>query len=98
MEQFRRRFPQLFGLQAPVAATNAGDGDPDPVVFPGQRISRLSDYVRLLRGMQSGNIAGALASMGLDMNSYGAVASAWGQRLAQDPSLSQKMQRMMQQN
>lgn len=75
-------------------AAGAG-GDPDPVVFPGQPVARLSDYVRLMKGMQTGDMMGAIGSFGLDMTSYGSVAMAWGQRLAADPTLTARFSQMM---
>ena len=72
-----------------------GGGDPDPVVFPGQRVARLSDYVGLMKGMQSGNMMGALGQYGLDMMGYAGVATQWGQKLAQDATLNAKFAAMM---
>jgi tetratricopeptide (TPR) repeat protein len=78
-------------------AVQQGDaGDPDPVVFPGQRVARLSDYVRILKGMQSGNMMGALQPYGLDIMSYASVAQAWAAKMAADPVLTEKFSRMMQ--
>jgi hypothetical protein len=88
------RMAQAQQAQAAVAAGDAGD--PDPVVFPGQRVARLSDYVGILKGMQTGNMMGALAQYGLDMMSYGSVATAWGAKMAADPTLTEKFNRMMQ--
>jgi len=87
------RMAQAQQAQAQVAA---GDSDPDPVVFPGQRVARLSDYVGIMKGMQSGNMMGALAKYGLDMMSYGTVAQAWGAKMAADPVLTEKFSKMMQ--
>ena len=72
-----------------------GDSDPDPVVFPGQPVEKLSDYVAILKGMQGGDMMGALAKYGLDMMSYTNVAQAWGAKLAADPSLTERFTRMM---
>jgi len=88
------RMAQAQQAQAAVAAGDAGD--PDPVVFPGQRVARLSDYVGIMKGMQTGNMMGALAQYGLDMMSYGSVAQAWGAKMAADPTLTEKFNRMMQ--
>lgn len=82
--------------QAQREVAEGGGGDPDPEVFPGQPVARLSDYVAILKGMQSGDMNGALARYGLDMMSYGAVASAWGAKMAADPTLTEKFHRMMQ--
>ena len=51
---------------------------------------KLSDYVGLMKGMQSGNMMGALGQYGLDMMGYAGVATQWGQKLAQDPMLNAK--------
>jgi len=69
--------------------------DADPVVFPGQAVAKLSDYVGILKGMQRGDMMGALARHGLDMVSYSNIASAWGAKLAADPVLTEKFTRMM---
>jgi hypothetical protein len=87
------RMAQAQEAQAAVARGDAGD--PDPVVFPGQRVAKLSDYVRILKGMQTGNMMGALAQYGLDMMSYGQVAQAWAAKMAADPVLTDKFSRMM---
>jgi tetratricopeptide (TPR) repeat protein len=78
------------GVESPVT------GDPDPVVFPGQRVARLSDYVAIMKGMQNGDMLAVLNRAGLDMPAYVQVASMWGQRLATDTSLSAKYTAMMQ--
>ncbi len=73
----------------------SGDDEPDPLVFPGQSVAKLSDYVGILKGMQRGDMMGALARYGLDMMSYSTIASAWGAKLAADPALTEKFTRMM---
>ena len=88
------RMAQAQEAQAQVA--QGGGGDPDPVVFPGQKVAKLSDYVGILKGMQTGNMMGALAKYGLDMMSYGSVATAWGAKMAADPVLTEKFNKMMQ--
>lgn len=83
--------------QAAQRAMNDGNaGDPDPVVFPGQPVAKLSDYVGILKGMQRGDMMGALAAYGLDVMSYAQVATVWGAKLAADPVLNEKFSRMMQ--
>jgi tetratricopeptide (TPR) repeat protein len=71
------------------------NSDPDPVVFPGQKVAKLSDYVGIMKGMQRGDMMGALGRYGLDMMSYGQVATAWGAKMAADPVLTEKFSRMM---
>src|SRR5690606_27098542 len=86
---------RMAQAQAAQREVGGGGGDPDPVLFPGQPVARLSDYVKILKGMQAGNMAGALAPYGLDMISYGSVAAAWGAKMAADPTLTEKFHRMM---
>lgn len=83
--------------QAVAASAAAGEdmGDPDPVVFPGQPLSKLSDYVKMMKHMQTGDMNGALAMYGLNMGTYGGVAQAWGVKLASDPTLTAKFSKMM---
>jgi hypothetical protein len=81
--------------QAQHAIAQGDAGDPDPVVFPGQKVQKLSDYVGILKGMQRGDMMGALGRYGLDMMSYGQVATAWGAKMAADPLLTEKFSRMM---
>ena len=82
--------------QAQREVNEGGGGDPDPEIFPGQVVARLSDYVSILKGMQSGDMNGALGRYGLDMMSYGPVAQAWGAKMAADPVLTERFNRMMQ--
>jgi len=92
-----------FDLGAEMSAAQAahqqvaagGGGDPDPVVFPGQPVARLSDYVGLMKAMQTGNMMGALGQYGLDMMGYASVATAWGGKLGADPVLNNKFAQMM---
>jgi tetratricopeptide (TPR) repeat protein len=88
-----QRLGQAAHAQQSVAAGNAGDAD--PVVFPGQRVAKLSDYVRMMRHMQAGDMQGALTAFGLDVMGYAQVAQAWGTKLAQDAILNAKFAAMM---
>lgn len=94
-KQFDQAAEMARASAAQQQVSTGGGGDPDPVVFPGQRVARLSDYVGLMKGMQSGNMMGALGQYGLDMMGYASVATAWGQRLAQDAVLNAKFGQMM---
>jgi hypothetical protein len=86
----------MAAAQRAAADLAAGKGgEADPVVFPGQPIAKLSDYVGFMKLMQTGNMQGALAKFGLDMMSMSTVMTAWGQKLAQDPMLAQKFAAQM---
>jgi tetratricopeptide (TPR) repeat protein len=86
------RMAQAQQAQRAVAEGHAGE--PDPIVFPGQPVARLSDYVGILKGMQTGNM-GILGRYGLDFMTYASVASAWGAKMAADAVLTEKFNRMM---
>ena len=82
--------------QTAAAQISAGaGGDPDPTVFPDRPVAKLSDYVKMMKMMQTGNMMGALAAYGLDMMGYATVATAWGQKLAGEPTLNAKFATMM---
>lgn len=84
--------------KAQVAARQMASGEsgnPDPTVFPGQPLAKLSDYVGMMKKMQTGDMNGALAAYGLNMTTYGQVAQAWGTKLGTDPTLNAKMAAMM---
>ena len=79
--------------QATVAS--GGGGDADPVVFPGQPGAKLSDYVKLMKKMQTGDMQGALSMFGLDMMAYGGVAAQWAGKLGADPTLNAKFMKLL---
>jgi hypothetical protein len=91
-----------FGQQMKLAQVAAqqiaggGGGDADPIVFPGTSVAKLSDYVSLMKSMQSGDMMGALSRAGLDMAGYMKVATQWGQKLATDATLNARFTQMMQ--
>jgi len=84
---------KAVAAQAKLAAAPAED--PDPLVFPGQKVAKLSDYVAMMKRMQTGDMAGAIARFGLDMAGYAQVMQAWGGKLASDPMLNAKMAKLM---
>ena len=91
------RLPRVRGARSPRPRRLAGRVTPIRSLFPGQRVAKLSDYVRIMKGMQSGNAMGALTQAGLDMNGYTQVATQWGQAMQRDPSLVAKFHALMQQ-
>lgn len=67
----------------------------DPVIFPGETIERLSQYVDFIRIMQSGDLNGALSKYKLDMITYGEMAIKWSQRMTEDQDLMNRYGQMM---
>lgn len=82
-------------IAAAQAMASGQGGDADPVVFPGQKLAKLSDYVGLMKAMQGGDMNGALRKYGLDMGGYMQASQAWGIKLASDPMLTAKFGEMM---
>ena len=76
-------------------AAVATAGDDDPVIFPGAKVARLSDYVAIMKGMQRGDMMGALSRYGLDIMAWGSVAAQWGRRLASDPALTARFTKLL---
>lgn len=85
---------ETLGSQKPAQSANAND----PEIFPNQPVSRLSEYVNLVRLAQSGQIMQAMSSSGLDMASYAQVMQRWGQKIATDPNLAMKFSQMLYQS
>jgi len=70
-------------------------GDPDPELFPGTPLARLSDYVRATKALQSGDPMGALSRLGIDMMAFGQMAGQWGAAMQTDPTLAAKYSKML---
>lgn len=73
---------------APAAAPGAPRIEEDPVLFPGERLSKLSDFVRLQKAAQSGDFMGALAREGIDAGYYGQMSIKFAQRMQAEPMLA----------
>lgn len=77
--------PATTGAAPQGASRGAAD---DVEIFPGQPVSRLTDYVNLMRAAQTGQIMQALSTLGLDMMAYSQVTMRWSQKMATDPPLA----------
>ncbi len=104
-EEFKRRMS--MSAEQPIAAKveafqqiyqqidDGAAGDPDPELFPGTPLARLSDYVRATKALQSGDPMGALSRLGIDMMSFGQMAGQWGVAMQTDPTLAAKYSKML---
>jgi hypothetical protein len=77
------------------AATPPSAAEDDPVLFPGERLCKLSDFVRLQRAAMSGDFMGALAREGIDPGYYGTMSVKLAHRIQSDPALAMRQARMM---
>ena len=60
------------------------------LLFPGNRLSTLVDYVRLLKVMSRANPLKVMAAAGLDATTWSAEATAWGQAMGQRMELGMR--------
>ncbi len=67
----------------------------EPELFPGQPLPRLTDYVRLMRGLQADEVEAALQDAGLSLETYPAAAERWGKALAGDAALAKRFEELM---
>jgi len=104
-EEFKRRMSmseaQPIGAKVEVfqeiyqQIESGNAGDPDPELFPGTPLARLSDYVRATKALQSGDPMGALSRLGIDMMAFGQMAGQWGTAMQTDPTLAAKYSKMI---
>lgn len=69
----------------PLAETESSSATNEDL--PGNPIPNVDEYVKFIREVSTGDMMGALSRRGLSLQDYGAVATAWGQALAQNPEL-----------
>lgn len=89
---FFEKFGCPFSVHSAKAIPEQQSSD-DPEIFPGQPIARLSDYVKIIKGMQSGNL-GVISDYGMDMMQYAVASQSWAMKLM-DPKISQKFTELM---
>ncbi len=65
------------------------------VIFPGKALPTLLDYVRLLKSMSLGDPMKAMASAGLDVATWSAEATAWGQAMVGRMELGMRFGELM---
>jgi hypothetical protein len=82
-EQLRARGSVAVGDQAPPPPAFV-----DREVVPASKVSRISEYVALLRDLAQLTPAEALAQFDLDEASYLEVAKAWAAAINADPTLA----------
>jgi hypothetical protein len=73
--------------QSPLAKTLESETHTD-VVFPGERISRLADFVRLRVAAQKITFLAVLASEGLTPSYYAAMVARFDEARRHDPNLN----------
>lgn len=85
-------------LHSPVARDSAPDGVArDREVFPGQPVGRVSEYVRMVRGLRGDRVKRkeALASLGIELADFGEVMQRWSRAMMEDHALGREVARAM---
>jgi hypothetical protein len=69
----------------------------DREVFPGQAVARVSEYVRMVRGMRSDQAVRkeTLAALGLDFSDFGEVMQRWTRAMMEDHALGREVAKAM---
>jgi hypothetical protein len=62
----------------------------DPVVFPGERLARISDFVRIEVAAEKDGLEAVLAREGIDAAYYALMSKRWATRMRKDPWLAEK--------
>jgi len=70
-------------------------GEDDPELFPGRAVARLSDYAKIVKRLESGDVACTFAEYDLDFTTWSAAAHAWGKALSKDRRLLEKLERLL---
>ncbi len=76
----------------PRLAPSPLDGEP---VFPGAALPTLVDYVRVLKALSAGDPVHVIAAAGLDMSSWSAEVTAWGQAMLQRHELGLRFSQLL---
>jgi hypothetical protein len=72
------------------AAVDVGAPRVDPVVFPGEKLARVSDFVRVELAAEREPIEAVLAREGIDARNYARMVERWHRRLGKDAWLAEK--------
>lgn len=85
-------------LHEPGARDSAPDGVArDREVFPGQPVARVSEYVRMVRGLRSDRVKRkeALAALGIELADFGEVMQRWTRAMMEDHGLGREVAKAM---
>lgn len=85
-------------LHDPAPRDSAPDGAPrDREVFPGQAVARVSEYVRMVRGLRADQAKRkeTLAALGLELGDFGAVMQRWSRAMMEDHALGREVAKAM---
>jgi hypothetical protein len=85
-------------LHDPAPRDSAPDGAlRDREVFPGQPVARVSEYVRMVRGLRADQAKRkeTLAALGIELGDFGAVMQRWSRAMMEDHALGREVAKAM---
>jgi hypothetical protein len=88
--------PMATARAIAAAAEEAPSTEDDPILFPGTKIPRLSEWVRVQKALRgAGDPLGTLARLGIEMGTYAQLAVGWRRKLAEDTRLGELYAKQM---
>ena len=67
----------------------------DTLVFPGQKLARVSDFARISRAAKRGEFKAALAQAGVDADTFANACARFNARMHSDPVVAAQFQRLL---
>ena len=66
-------------------------------MFPGQPVARVSEYVRMVRGLRADQAKRkeTLAALGIELGDFGAVMQRWSRAMMEDHALGREVAKAM---
>jgi hypothetical protein len=68
----------------------------DPIVLPGEKLARVSDFARISRAAKQGRFKEALDRAGVDHATFAALCARFNERMEQDKTIEAQFKRMLQ--
>jgi hypothetical protein len=67
----------------------------DTLVFPGQKLARVSDFARISRAARRGEFKAALAQAGVDSDTFATACARFNARMQDDPVVAAQFKRLL---
>jgi hypothetical protein len=68
---------------------------PDTIVFPGQRLARVSDFARISRAAERGEFKHALERVGVDRDTFANLCARFNEKMKREPNLENLFIRLL---
>jgi hypothetical protein len=68
---------------------------PDTIVFPGQKLARVSDFARISRAAQRDEFKEALERAGVDRDTFANLCARFNEKMKNEPALEELFKRLL---